>query len=136
MECTCRDRHDIRPRRYIALARIIISRGNDRSICFQSNRVREPRGNGNDFFPVSGITFFGENITVSGLLTGKDLCEQLADKELGEELLFSSTALRADGDVFLDDITPDELSQKLGVPATPTESDGQSFICAVLGLNH
>jgi putative radical SAM enzyme (TIGR03279 family) len=80
--------------------------------------------------------FFGENITVSGLLTGKDLCEQLSGKELGEELLFSSTALRADGDVFLDDITPEELSQKLGVPATPTESDGQSFICAVLGLNH
>jgi putative radical SAM enzyme (TIGR03279 family) len=80
--------------------------------------------------------FFGENITVSGLLTGKDLYEQLLGKELGEELLFSSTALRADGDVFLDDITPEELSQKLGVPATPTESDGQSFICAVLGLNH
>ena len=80
--------------------------------------------------------FFGENITVSGLLTGKDLCEQLSGKELGEELLFSSTALRADGDVFLDDITPEELSQKLGVPATPTESDGQSFICAVLGLSH
>ena len=80
--------------------------------------------------------FFGENITVSGLLTGKDLCEQLSGKELGEELLFPSTALRADGEVFLDDVTPAELSEKLGVPATPAESDGQSFICAVLGLKN
>ena len=80
--------------------------------------------------------FFGENITVSGLLTGKDLCEQLSGKELGEELLFPSTALRADGEVFLDDVTPKELSEKLGVPATPAESDGQSFICAVLGLKN
>ena len=79
--------------------------------------------------------FFGENITVSGLITGKDMYEQLAGKDLGEELLFSSSALRADGDVFLDDLTPAELSKKLGVPVTPSESNGEAFIRAVLGLS-
>lgn len=78
--------------------------------------------------------FFGENITVSGLLTGKDLTEQLSGKDLGEELLFSASALRADGDVFLDDVTPEELSKRLGVKATPAENDGHAFICAVLGI--
>ena len=79
--------------------------------------------------------FFGDSITVSGLLTGKDLCAQLKDRELGEELLFSASALRADGEVFLDDMTPDELSAALGVPARAVESDGYSFISAALGLN-
>jgi putative radical SAM enzyme (TIGR03279 family) len=79
--------------------------------------------------------FFGDSITVSGLLTGKDLCAQLKDRELGEELLFSASALRADGEVFLDDMTPDELSAALGVPVRAVESDGYSFISAALGLN-
>jgi len=79
--------------------------------------------------------FFGDSITVSGLLTGKDMSEQLSGKDLGDELLFSCSALRADGEVFLDDMTPEELSKKLGVPTRACESDGYSFICAVLGLN-
>ena len=80
--------------------------------------------------------FFGHSITVSGLLTGKDMIEQLKDEELGEEVLFSSNALRADGDVFLDDISPEQLSEVLGVPVTPADSDGHAFICAVLGLKN
>ena len=78
--------------------------------------------------------FFGETITVSGLLTGKDLSEQLYGKELGEELLIPSSALRAEGDVFLDDITPEQLSDKLGVPVTPTDSEASCFISNVIGL--
>jgi NifB/MoaA-like Fe-S oxidoreductase len=78
--------------------------------------------------------FFGDSITVSGLLTGKDLCAQLNGKRLGELLLFSASALRADGEVFLDDMTPNELSVALGVPVRATESDGYSFISAALGL--
>ncbi len=78
--------------------------------------------------------FFGDSITVSGLLTGKDILEQLKDKPLGDELLFSSSALRAEGDVFLDDISPEEVSTALGVPLTPAESEATSFINAILGL--
>ena len=78
--------------------------------------------------------FFGETITVSGLLTGKDLSKQLYGKDLGEELLIPSSALRAEGDVFLDDMTPEQLSEKLGVPVTPTDSEASCFISNVIGL--
>ncbi len=79
--------------------------------------------------------FFGDSITVSGLLTAHDLAEQLSDKELGEALLVSSSALRADGDVFLDDVSPEQLSKTLGVPVIPTDSEASAFICAVLGID-
>ena len=80
--------------------------------------------------------FFGETITVSGLLTGKDISEQLQGKDLGDVLIFPSNALRADGDLFLDDMSPEELSQKLGVPVSPSRESGEGFICDVLGVEH
>ena len=80
--------------------------------------------------------FFGETITVSGLLTGKDISEQLAGKELGELLLFPCNALRADGDLFLDDTSPEWLSEKLGVATAPSKDSGEGFICDVLGVEH
>ena len=79
--------------------------------------------------------FFGESVTVAGLLTGKDVSEQLKGKDLGEELLFPSVMLRADGDVFLDDMTPQELSERLGVPVRPSKSDGFELVKAFLGLD-
>ena len=59
--------------------------------------------------------FFGESITVSGLLTGGDIINQLKDKDLGDEILIPENMLRADTEVFLDDVTVTELSEKLGV---------------------
>ena len=86
-------------------------------------------------YPIKN-TFFGESITVAGLLTGKDMKEQLTDKELGDELLIPSVTLRADGDVFLDDLSPAELSDSLGgVKITPTGSDASEFIGNILGTN-
>ena len=79
--------------------------------------------------------FFGHSITVAGLLTGQDISAQLSGKELGDELLFPAVCLRADGDVFLDDMTPELLSEALGVPVRATGNDGDEFIRAVLGLN-
>ena len=78
--------------------------------------------------------FFGKSVTVAGLITGGDIVEQLSGKALGDELLFPSVMLRAAGDVFLDDMTPVELSARLGVPVRATESDGAKFICALLGI--
>lgn len=79
--------------------------------------------------------FFGERITVAGLLTGKDVSEQLAGKNLGDELLFPAVMLRADGDVFLDDMTPAELSARLGgIPVRASKSDGAELLCALLGI--
>ena len=78
--------------------------------------------------------FFGHSVTVAGLLTGLDVVEQLKGKDLGDELLFPSVMLRADGDIFLDDMTPAELSAHLDVPVCAVESDGAKFICALLGI--
>ncbi len=76
--------------------------------------------------------FFGDAITVAGLLTGKDLYEQLKDKDLGEELLIPSVTLRDGEDVFLCGMTLDELSDSLGVKITPTSADGAEFIRTLL----
>ncbi len=79
-------------------------------------------------------SFFGESITVAGLLTGKDISEQLQGCELGEVLYFPENALRADGDLFLDDMSPEQLGQKLGVEARAAHNDGAEFIKDVLGV--
>jgi len=76
--------------------------------------------------------FFGEHITVAGLLTGKDLYEQLKDKELGERLIIPANALRYDRDLFLCGMSVDELSEKLNVEIIPNENDGYSLISAIL----
>jgi len=79
--------------------------------------------------------FFGESITVSGLLTGKDMLEQLTDKELGEELLIPENTLKADEDMFLCNMTPSELSQKLGVKVRASSNDGAELLRAILGVS-
>ena len=84
-------------------------------------------------YPIKN-NFFGENITVAGLLTATDIIDQLQAKDLGDQLLFPSCALRADGDVFLDDKTPEELSKALGVPVIPCENDGVDLIKKILGI--
>ncbi len=78
--------------------------------------------------------FFGHSVTVAGLLTGGDVVEQLSGKDLGDELLFPAVMLRADGDIFLDDMTPAELSDRLSVPVRASENDGAKLIAALLGI--
>ncbi len=77
--------------------------------------------------------FFGESITVSGLLTGHDILEQLKDKELGELLLIPENALRKEERDFLCGMTLDELSASLNVGIMPSECDGYEFVRALLG---
>ena len=77
--------------------------------------------------------FFGGEVTVTGLLTGTDL-SSLAGLDLGDELLLSRTMLRAEGDLFLDGMTPAELEEKLGVKIKFTECDGGEFLLALLGI--
>ena len=77
--------------------------------------------------------FFGGKITVAGLLTGQDLKKQLADLNLGEELLLTEHMMKSGERVFLDDVTVEELSGALQVPITIVKSDGKSFLDAVLG---
>ena len=77
--------------------------------------------------------FFGEAITVSGLVTATDIIKQLKNKKLGEVLLIPASMLRKERDMFLDSITVDDLSRELGVAVDYTESDGYQFVDKILG---
>lgn len=77
--------------------------------------------------------FFGGKINVAGLVTATDIAEQLAGKQLGEELLIPSVMLRQEGDMFLDSVTVDELSERLNVKITPVGNDGYELVGAILG---
>ena len=76
--------------------------------------------------------FFGDTITVAGLLTGRDLYNQLKDKDLGDELIIPSVTLRDGEDVFLCGMTLGELSEMLGVKVTPSDASGAEFIRTLL----
>ncbi|MCQ2471449.1 MAG: DUF512 domain-containing protein [Clostridia bacterium] len=76
---------------------------------------------------------FGEMITVAGLICGKDFYSALKDKDLGEELLIPAVSLRREGDMFLDDVTLEELSQMLKIKVTPVHNDGAEFINKISG---
>ncbi len=78
--------------------------------------------------------FFGEKITVAGLLTGGDILEQLRGRDLGSELLLPAAVLRAERDLFLDDRTPRWLSHELGVRLRFVENDGRALASAMLGI--
>ena len=79
--------------------------------------------------------FFGETITVSGLITGRDLIEQLKGRALGERLLIPDSMLRAGERIFLDDVTVEQVEEALGVPVTALPADsGFDLVDAILGL--
>jgi len=78
--------------------------------------------------------FFGGEVTVTGLLTGKDIADGLAGLALGDTLYLSRTTLRSEGDLFLCGMSPDELSAKLNVPLCFTGNDGGEFLLKLLGL--
>lgn len=72
--------------------------------------------------------YFGEKtITVAGLLTGRDMAEQLKDKPLGEKLYIPAVTLRHEGDLFLCGMSIDALSETLGVEIEPCVNDGYEF---------
>lgn len=76
--------------------------------------------------------FFGEIITVSGLLTGQDLLAQLKGKALGDRLLLPQNVLKSGETVFLDDMTLAELEKALQVPIDIVKSSGQDLLDAIL----
>lgn len=76
--------------------------------------------------------FFGEKITVSGLITGQDLMKQLKEKPLGSCLLLPCNMLRDGEEVFLDDVTLSELKETLQVDVDVVKSSGQDLLDAIL----
>ena len=78
--------------------------------------------------------YFGESVTVAGLLTGEDLKQQLSGKTLGEVLYISSNMLRYEGDLFLCGMHIDDLSEALGVEIVTCATDGYEFFDRLTGI--
>jgi len=76
--------------------------------------------------------FFGGKITVTGLLCGKDIIEQLAEKDLGDELLLSASMFKNDMDIFLDDVTKEDVEKALNVRVVINDNSGDDFVCSLL----
>ncbi|MGN0326991.1 MAG: DUF512 domain-containing protein [Lachnospiraceae bacterium] len=90
-------------------------------------------------FPMIEITvypirndFFGEMITVSGLITAQDLIAQLKDKPLGDRLLLPENMLRSGEEVFLDDLTVTDVQNALQVPIDIVKSSSMGFVQTIL----
>lgn len=77
--------------------------------------------------------FFGNQITVTGLITGGDLISGLKGKPLGKTLLISKSMLRHDEDIFLDDMTLSEVKEALGVEIKTNDNDGFELLSLLLG---
>ena len=80
--------------------------------------------------------FFGEMITVAGLITGQDLIAQLKDKPLGSRLLLPECMFRSGEEVFLDDLTVQDVEAALGMTVKAVESGGKDFLDAALNLDY
>lgn len=79
--------------------------------------------------------FFGENITVAGLITGADLIAQLKGKKLGTRLLLPAAMFKSGEEVFLDDITKTQAEAALQIPINIVKSSGYDFVEAILDPN-
>lgn len=102
------------------------------TICRQAAKIME-------LYPQKKVTvyeirndFFGEMITVAGLITGQDLKKQLTGQKLGSRLLLPACMFRSGEEVFLDDVTRDELQIALQVPINIVKSSGQDLVEAIL----
>ncbi|WP_255547748.1 DUF512 domain-containing protein [Crassaminicella indica] len=76
--------------------------------------------------------FFGETITVAGLITGTDLIEQLKDEDLGEALIISSCMLKRDEPIFLDDLSVEDLEKALNIKVIVSKVDGKDFVDKII----
>lgn len=76
--------------------------------------------------------FFGGGVNVSGLVTGGDLIDQLRDDDLGDRLIIPSSMLRFENDLFLDDVSTDDVERELGVTLVPVNNNGNDLVEAVI----
>lgn len=75
--------------------------------------------------------FFGETINVTGLVTGGDLIDQLRERD-GDWLIFPDSMLRHEGDRFLDDVTPQQVEEQVGLPVRVVPVGGDALVEALL----
>lgn len=84
-----------------------------------------------DVYPVRN-DFFGETITVTGLITAQDLISQLRGRELGEKLLISESMLMTGSNIFLDDMTTADVERELSTEAAAVKNDGYELLDSIL----
>ncbi len=85
-------------------------------------------------YPIKNF-FFGESVTVTGLLTGRDIAVQMEDKDKGSELFITDVMLRGADGKFLDDFSVEDLENWLNIKVIPVENTGRAFAYAILGIN-
>lgn len=76
--------------------------------------------------------FFGGGVNVSGLVTGGDLIDQLRDDDLGDRLLIPSSMLRFENDLFLDDVSTDDVERELNITLVSINNNGNDLVEAVI----
>ena len=76
--------------------------------------------------------FFGGGVNVSGLVTGGDLIDQLRGDDLGDRLIITASMLRFENDLFLDDVSTDDVERELGVTLVPVNNNGNDLVEAVI----
>lgn len=76
--------------------------------------------------------FFGGGVNVSGLVTGGDLIDQLRGDDLGDRLIITSSMLRFENDLFLDDVSTDDVERELSVTLVPVNNNGNDLVEAVI----
>jgi len=84
-------------------------------------------------FPINN-DFFGPGVKVAGLLTGKDIIDQLKDKNVGSDLFITDCMLKKDEKIFLDDVTVEEMEKKLGVKITICREDGSDLVNKIISI--
>lgn len=77
--------------------------------------------------------FFGHTITVAGLITAKDIINQLEANTLREKVMIPDVMLRSGERVFLDDLTVEDLEAALKREVLVTKVEGQAFLNHILG---
>ncbi len=76
--------------------------------------------------------FFGDTITVAGLITATDIIDQLKNEDLGETLYIPRVMLKADEEIFLDNITLEEIQERMNIEVVPCLNSGKDFIDKIL----
>lgn len=103
-------------------------------VCEVANLYKKAAPNLNlQVFPIRN-DFFGEKITVTGLLTGQDIVKQLEGKNLGEALILPSQILKADEPVFLDDMTVAQLQNALHLPVIIVQSSAVELLKKIMEM--
>ncbi len=76
--------------------------------------------------------FFGETITVSGLITGQDLIRQVSEYKEFDKVIIPRTMMKADEEVFLDNLSLEEVSKKMNKEIIVSKVDGKDFIKSIM----